>query len=87
MNFTSEGWMVNLGNNELYNKKRYDKAIEAFEYYTQLFPKSAYSYFLLAKEEFEIALKNYNKANDLVPETSPLKKIYQDNFDRATRLL
>jgi predicted alpha/beta superfamily hydrolase len=92
INFTSEGWMVNLGNSELYNKKRYDKAIEALEYYTQLFPKSAYSYFLLAKaleakDEFKSAFQYYQKANTLVPQSHSTKKIYQDNLERAKGLL
>jgi len=92
VNFTSEGWMINLGNSELYNKKRYDKAIEAYKYNTQIFPKSAYSYFLLAKaleakEQFQSAYQFYKKANNLVPENHSTKKIYQDNLVRAKELL
>ncbi|CAM3647380.1 alpha/beta hydrolase-fold protein [Pseudoalteromonas maricaloris] len=91
VNFTSEGWLMNLGNSELY-KKDYDNAIEAFEYNTRLFPKNAYSYYLLAKayeekKEFSLALKNYKLANDLVPETSPYKQDYLDALKKVKGFL
>jgi predicted alpha/beta superfamily hydrolase len=91
VNFTSEGWLMNLGNSELY-KKNYDNAIEAFEYNTRLFPNYAYSYYLLAKayeekKEFNLALKNYKLANDLVPETSPYKQNYLDGLEKVKGFL
>lgn len=63
-----------------------------YEYNTRLFPKDVYAYFLLAnaykeKKEFNLALKNYKLAKDLVPETSPYKQIYLDALEKAKGLL
>ena len=92
LNFTSERWLVNLGNSELNSKKRYDKAIAAFSLNTELFPQSAYSYFQLAKaleakNDLVSAFENYKKANDLVPESYYTKHIYQENLKRIKALL
>ncbi|WP_448547704.1 alpha/beta hydrolase-fold protein [Thalassotalea fusca] len=81
IDFTSESWLINLGNS-LYYKKNYDSAIEAYEYNISLFPSHAYSYFQLAKtyeekKEHKLARINYEKANKLVPTTSPYKEIYE----------
>lgn len=82
INFTSEAWFMNLGNSERY-KKNYDTAIAAYQHNLNLFPKSAYGHFLLAKayeqkEQIDLALKYYRKANDLVPEDSPYKYLYTE---------
>ena len=81
VNFTSVGWLINLGNSERY-KKNYDAAIAAFQYNISLFPDYPYSYFLLAKtledkEQPTLALKYYEQANELVPVDSPYKKLYE----------
>ncbi|GLX77731.1 hypothetical protein tinsulaeT_10710 [Thalassotalea insulae] len=81
INFTSENWLINLGNS-LYYKKSYDSAIEAYEYNLKLFPSHAYSYFQLAKtyeakKEYKLARVNYIKANELVPVSSPFKSTYE----------
>ncbi len=81
IDFTSESWLINLGNSQYY-KKNYDAAIEAYEYNISLFPKDAYSYFQLGKtyeamDEQKLAQANYVKANYLVPATHRFKSIYE----------
>ena len=86
--FTSESWLINLGNSRYY-KKDYDAAIEAYEHNISLFPKYAYSYFQLAKtyeamNEQKLAQMNYIKANDLVPATHRFKSIYEAAVQKPT---
>lgn len=82
LNFASQSWLLNLGNN-LYYKKNYDLAIEAYKYNISLFPRHAYSYFQLAKtyeekSEYNLARTNYEKANKLVPVTHRFKSLYEE---------
>lgn len=87
IDFTSESWLINLGNSEYY-KKNYDNAIEAFQNNLSLFPDSAYSYFLLAKayegkKEFKLALKYYEQANGMISSSAPNKQIYLEAVKKA----
>jgi len=86
INFSSERWLINLGNSEHY-KKNYNNAIEAYKHNISLFPNSDYSYFLLARTyeangQLKIALKHYEKANQMVDSNHANKGRYHDAISK-----
>ncbi|MGB0938368.1 MAG: alpha/beta hydrolase-fold protein [Colwellia sp.] len=91
IDFTSERWLINLGNSEYY-KKNYDNAIRVFQRNLSIFPESAYSYFMLArvyegKAEFKKSYKYYQQANEMVSSSEPNKSVYEEAVKKAKEQL
>lgn len=88
VDFTAKIWLINLGNS-LHYKKDYHAAIEAYKYNINLFPDYYYTYFRLGNtyeemQDIRSARINYEKANELVPNSNPYKQVYEQALKRVT---